>query len=92
MEDVVIRNVDLAMSGGINKQPKYVRAGIRGYPDAHQFENPLPAFGFWVRHARNIHFYNITVTPAKPDARSLFETGGNTRDLYFDAHPILEGS
>ncbi len=90
VQDVVIRNVDLAMSGGISKQPKYVREGIRGYPDAHQFENPLPAFGFWIRHASNIHFYNITVTSAKPDARPLFATGGNTRDLYFDARPIPE--
>jgi polygalacturonase len=90
VEDVVIRNVNLAMSGGVKAQPKHVREDIRGYPDAHQFENPLPAFGFWIRHARNIHFYNITVTPAKSDARPLFATGGNTKDLYFDARPIPE--
>mgnify|MGYP002391321674 FL=1 len=88
VEDVVIRNVDLTMCGGVSKQPTCVRENEGGYPDAHQFENPLPAFGFWIRHARNIHFYDIRIAPQKNDIRPLFATGGNTKDLYLDGQPI----
>lgn len=88
VEDVVIRNVDLIMKGGVDKQPMHVRENVKGYPDAHQFENPLPAYGFWIRHARRIHLYDIKVTPEHADVRPAFATGGNTKDLYLDGSPL----
>lgn len=61
----------------------------KGYPDAFCFNSHgAPAYGFWIRHARGIHFYDIGVTPAKPDARPLFATGGDTSQLYLDGKPL----
>lgn len=88
VEDVFIRNVDLTMVGGVKDRPTFVREDVKGYPDAHDFENPLPAYGFWIRHARNIHLYNIRVTPLQEDARPFYATGGDTSDLYVDGNPI----
>ena len=32
----------------------------------------LPAKGFWVNHARNVHFENVCVKTLNPDQRPLF--------------------
>lgn len=90
VEDVVIRNVDLEMDGGVGAKPAAVRENEKGYPDAHQFENPLPASGFFIRHARNIRFENIKVTPTRPDVRPLFATGGGTDGLTVDGLPLRQ--
>jgi hypothetical protein len=33
---------------------------------------PLPAQGFFIRHASNIEFANVQIVSAAPDARSIF--------------------
>ena len=95
VEDVVIRNVDLEMEGG--GTDKMAAAKVKekegGYPDAHQFSRKgLPAYGFWIRHAREIYFYNIKVTPTNPDARPSFGTGGNIEQIYLDGRPLAFSS
>jgi len=43
------------------------------YPEAFMFNRrPLPAYGFYVRHADRVTFENVTVTPRSPDARKPF--------------------
>ena len=43
------------------------------YPEAFMFDRkPLPAYGFYVRHADRVKFENVTVTPCSPDARKPF--------------------
>ena len=41
------------------------------YPEATMW-GPLPACGFFVRHARNIHFQNVRIMTGQPDARPDF--------------------
>lgn len=44
-----------------------------GYPEAFIFNRrPLPAYGFYVRHADRVKFENVTVTSRSPDARKQF--------------------
>jgi hypothetical protein len=41
------------------------------YPDPHMF-GPLPAYGFLVRHVKNLEMSNINLATAKDDARAAF--------------------
>lgn len=87
IEDVVVRNVSLSVPGGGEMQgPKQEREG--GYPDAIMFGPQSPAYGFWVRHAANIAFFNIAVTPQKPDARPLVSADQDASALL-NGKPLL---
>ncbi len=73
--DITLRNFDITVPGGgsaAEMTRPVPEAGDR-YPDAHMFDRlPLPAYGFYVRHADRIRFENIKVTAATSDARPLF--------------------
>lgn len=78
IEDVIIRNMNIEMEGGVvNLKLKEVRENEGGYPDAHNFTNPLPAYGFFIRHARNITLDNVNIIPTSEDQRPMFFSGGN---------------
>lgn len=81
IDNVIVRNMDISMEGGVDYLPTEVRENEKGYPDAHQFDNPLPSYGFFVRHAKNITLENINVTPLEEDKRPLFSTGGNNENV-----------
>jgi hypothetical protein len=69
--NVTLRNIELFYPG--NSNPNYAFRGITpaeldgipemadAYPEFSQFKE-LPAWGFYVRHAKNIKFENITLT------------------------------
>ena len=91
IEDVVIRRVNLGMEGGGTAE--MITAPVNdsqwSYPDAHQFSpKGLPSHGFYVRSAKRVHFEDITVTPAKPDARPLFATAAPVEDITLDGRPL----
>ena len=44
---------------------------LQEYPEATMW-GILPAKGFWVNHARNVHFDNVCVETINPDQRPLF--------------------
>jgi polygalacturonase len=91
VEDIVIRRVDLGMAGGGTPEmaAAIIHENEKGYPDAHQFAvNGLPAYGFYLRHARNVFFEDIIVEPAEPDARPLFASGGNLEGIFLDGAPL----
>ena len=44
---------------------------VDGYPEPKRF-GPMPAHGFFVRHANNIEFTNVEIACEKPDARPAF--------------------
>jgi polygalacturonase len=79
--DVKLKNITIVYPGGGN--PHYARceatpeglANIpemeRSYPEFSQFKE-LPAWAFFVRHAKNITFENVKVTAEKPDYRPAF--------------------
>ena len=72
IENVTLRNIDLAFPGGDTK--KWRGRGIPenedGYPKHYMWDyNPLPAWGFYVRHADGIRFENVRIGLKSADAR-----------------------
>jgi hypothetical protein len=76
--NVTLRNIQIIYPGGSN--PNYAFRGTRpadldsipemvsAYPEFSQFKE-LPAWGFYVRHAKNITFENVTITAKAKDYR-----------------------
>lgn len=73
VEDVKISDIYFHQIGGGDdalaaRQPPEAEMG---YPDPPMF-GPLPATGFFIRHARNIEMSNIEIAVEAPDARPAF--------------------
>ena len=75
--DITLRNVDLAFPGGGTEEdvacpvPELETA----YPDSCMFGfKPLPAFGFYLRHADDVTFENVRLRTLTPDARKPIVT------------------
>ena len=72
-ENVVIRNVDLMLPGGGSVADANPQGGVKeaeaSYPENRMFGVNLPAWGFYVRHAKNVVFENVRMSLAAPDAR-----------------------
>lgn len=85
VQDVIFRDITLTMAGDGTEQNarRDVPELINAYPDAFSFGKTVPAYGFWVRHAKRITFDHVTITPEKPDARPCFATGADTADIAF---------
>ncbi|WP_160711214.1 DUF4955 domain-containing protein [Chitinophaga solisilvae] len=45
------------------------------YPEIKMFGKQIPAYGLYIRHAKNIRFHNITYTTDKPDQRPAIIAG-----------------
>jgi hypothetical protein len=77
--NVTLRNIEIVYPGGSN--PNYAYRGIKpadldsipemksAYPEFSQFKE-LPAWGFYVRHAKNLRFENITLTAKEKEYRA----------------------
>lgn len=93
VENVVIRNMDIeTVGGGTQKMATLEVPELEGgYPDAQDFRrNGLPAFGFYVRHAQNIYFKNIHITPKKAEERPLFRVGKDVENLWVDSKEMAD--
>jgi polygalacturonase len=90
VQDVVIRNFKVSMRGGgtTNQAVAVLPELADKYPDAGMFGHPVPALGFWIRHAENIYFDNILVTPLHPDARPEFAAHDDVSDIFLDGKPL----
>ena len=76
--NVTLKNITIVYPGGGN--PNYAKVGTdakslnaipempKAYPEFSQFKE-LPAWGFYIRHAKGITFDNVTLTAEKPDYR-----------------------
>lgn len=76
--NVTLRNIRIVYPGGSN--PHYAFRGIKpadldsipemeaAYPEFSQFKE-LPAWGFYVRHAQNVTFENVTLTALDKEYR-----------------------
>lgn len=83
ISDVTLRNIEIVYPGG--GEPLYAKRGLtpaeldavpempKSYPEFSQFIE-LPAWGFYIRHARNITFDNVTMRAIKPDYRPAIVT------------------
>ncbi|MDR1813820.1 MAG: glycoside hydrolase [Tannerella sp.] len=78
IENVTLRNIQLVYPGGGNRH--YAYRGLKpadldsipelatAYPEFSNFME-LPAWGFWIRHVKNVTFENITLTAKERDYR-----------------------
>ena len=77
VEDVRVSNVSIHHQGGITTDSiAHIALALQdekdaAYPEATMW-GPLPAKGFYIRHARNVILDNIQVTTTLPDIRPLF--------------------
>lgn len=75
--NVTLKNIEIHYPGGGN--PRYAKVGLNelekvpelpaNYPEFSMFKE-LPAWGFYVRHAKGITFENVTLTCEKEDYRT----------------------
>lgn len=73
--NITLRNISLLAPGGGTESDAAAQVPEKdcGYPEAFMFSRkPLPAYGFYVRHADNVVFENVKVTTTRPDARPEF--------------------
>lgn len=78
IENVLLKNIEIVYPGGGN--PHYAHVGLSNedldsipempdaYPDFSQFEE-LPAWGFFIRHAKNVKFENVVLRAKNEDYR-----------------------
>ena len=69
VEDVLLENIKISYPGGIKEQSnRVVPEDETRYPEQYFF-GVLPAWGAYIRHAKNIEFANVEMTLRKEDAR-----------------------
>lgn len=70
IEDVTLENLRLEFAGGGSREQaeRTPEESPDKYPEFQMF-GPLPAYGFFVRHARDVQFRNVRVWTRTPDAR-----------------------
>ena len=76
IENVIMKNVEIHYPGGGN--PAYAKVGLdeldkvpeleKAYPEFSMFKE-LPAWGFYIRHAKGIIFDNVVMSCKKSDYR-----------------------
>jgi polygalacturonase len=77
IENISLKNIEIHYPGGGN--PNYARVGLNdldkvpelpaNYPEFSMFKE-LPAWGFYIRHARKIRFENVRLICEKEDYRT----------------------
>lgn len=89
IEDVIVRDATILVSGGGEAQkPKGEMED--SYPDAWIFGRQSPAYGFWLRHAHNIAFFNVAVTPQKSDARRAYGLDADVSNATLDGKDLSD--
>lgn len=83
VEHVVLRDIQIQSPGG-GTQNDYRRAvpeQEKAYPENRMFNTALPAYGLYLRHAKDIALYNVNFDPAVTEARTAIyiEDGHDVR-------------
>ena len=70
VEDVVLENVSISFPGAgtVEDAKRVVPEDIARYPEQYFF-GVLPAWGAYIRHARNVEFKNVILHTRKADQR-----------------------
>ena len=73
VEDIVLSNIWIKIKGGApESQANVVVPELEDtYPDPKEYGD-IPAYGFFIRHAKNIQMNNINLEFEEPDARPVF--------------------
>lgn len=61
--------IDLGQAGAAGDVSRDMPELEATYPSERMWGGRLPAYGFFVRHARNVHFEDVTVVPAPGEPR-----------------------
>ncbi|OHB75836.1 MAG: hypothetical protein A2Z25_20855 [Planctomycetes bacterium RBG_16_55_9] len=88
VENVCINNVDIEILGGFpirtaEDAQRRIEENSTKYPENRMF-GVLPAYGFYIRHAKNIKMNNIRVAIRQKDARSAFVLDDVHDSLFHD--------
>lgn len=72
IENVKLENIEISYAGGGTKKDseREVAEDIDRYPEQYFF-GVLPAWGAYIRHAKNIEFKNVKMTTRKDDKRKM---------------------
>jgi polygalacturonase len=88
IHQVTIRNYELYARGIRRKVDRKIREMEDGYPDANQFNwlgLGFPAYGFWIRNAKDIKFENIRISPSISNSkRPCIQLAENTHNITID--------
>ncbi len=68
IEHVILDNIRLAFEGGGKRRETPVPEFPDKYPEYSMF-GPLPAYGFWCRHVRDLELRNTRLSTDQPDER-----------------------
>lgn len=93
VEDIIIQNMNSSMEGGgtTKMAESAVTEDEGGYPDAHQFSRSgLPAYGFYIRHAKDIVLENVNISPEMEDQRPAFKSGGDIENVLINGKRLDE--
>lgn len=73
VENVTISNIRVSYVGGgsFSGKPESVPELVSEYPDTDMF-GPIPAWGFYCRHVKNLKLLEVDLTLQQPDSRSAF--------------------
>ena len=73
IENILLENIDISYHGGGTKEvaKRVVEEDIARYPEQFFF-GVLPAWGAYIRHAKNITFKNVKLSVQNPDEREKF--------------------
>lgn len=71
VENVSLSNITIVSSGGAIDRDfqRVVPECEADYPDARMFGTELPAYGIYMRHARNVSLRNVALRHEEPDVR-----------------------
>jgi polygalacturonase len=75
IDNVTIKNVEITVPGGgtTDDARAVVPEKEKTYPENRMFGVVLPAYGFYVRHAKNITFENVKINKLSPDKRTEYK-------------------
>jgi polygalacturonase len=84
VEDVKLSNIRILASGGASKEQAAVEVPEleTAYPDPKEF-GQIPAYGFFIRHAKGIELNNVDVAFESEDLRPAFVLN-DVKDAEFD--------
>jgi polygalacturonase len=72
--NILIKDAEITVPGGgtAKEASPYVPEKKEAYPENRMFGVVLPAYGFYIRHAKGITFDNVNINTLKPDARPKY--------------------
>ncbi len=91
IEDVKVSNIYVETLGGETKAVTQVPENISGYPKPRMF-GETPAYGFFIRHLKNLEMSHVEIATRKPDVRPAFYLDDVERaDFFAITAPIKPG-